>query len=67
VLPRGRAKEGDLGEERTNRRAPSVSDNGEGNGNGPLVRKIGPGETALGRPQRKRPTTIFPFLIPFSN
>jgi hypothetical protein len=66
ALPRGRAEEGDLGEERTDRRAPSISDGGAGNGNGPLTCEIGLGGTAaLGRPQRKRPTTIFPFLILF--
>jgi hypothetical protein len=68
VLPHGQAEEGDLGEERTGMWVPSISDGGAGNDNGPLACEIRPGGTAaLGRPQRKWPTTIFPILVPFSN
>jgi hypothetical protein len=34
-----------LGEERTDRQAPSVGDDGAGNDNGPLAREIGLGGT----------------------
>jgi hypothetical protein len=58
----------DLGEERADRRAPSVRDGGAlTTGRPAQTRRWARVAAELGRPQRKQPNKVFSILNPFSN